>query len=161
MTSDCVSLMNKLKHTFFLILILVTLSTLSCLDRDSPSYRSNAKASGERETASTEKAVRESEALSGLDQKCRDIPFFRDSKPTVKSLSKDRTTLFYYYDLKVPVQEIHDVVRKYFADRGWLFIREDSGLWEHQIEFEGEGYWIQITSGKFGDSNLATNCRIK
>jgi hypothetical protein len=130
-----------------------------CIDRGSPWFQEHARNEGERETRATEALIEKSVDLQKLEAVCKDLPFFRTTEPLVKGISRTNDELFYYYHLDVVDSDVNAAVKADLQKKGWQFIRENDGFWEHQIEFEKDHYFIQVTFGNFGDSNYGTNCK--
>lgn len=117
--------------------------------------------SRKRQTIATEKAINESIPLQKLEETCRNLPYFRDRTPSVKAMSQKKDELFYYYQLNVSSKYVFDAVKTFMTENGWVFSSENDGIWEHQYNYENSTYSIQVTQGKFGTDDFATNCRLK
>jgi hypothetical protein len=131
----------------------------SCIDRGSSWYKENAKREEERETKSTQEIISKSETLQNLEKVCRYFPFFDETKPKVKSISKQNDKLFYHYSLQVDFENLKAEFEKKLPQNGWIFKKENRGVWKNQLEFEKGNYWVQFSNGNFGESNYAISCK--
>lgn len=150
---------NTIKVVLIGICIIQCFIISGCIDRGSPWFREHARKEGERRTRSTEVLIEKSADLQKLESVCKDIPFFKTTEPLVKGISRTNDQLFYYYHLDAADKDVYIAIKNDLQKKGWRFIRENEGFWEHQIEFEKDSYFIQVTFGNFGDSNYGTNCK--
>jgi hypothetical protein len=135
---------GKIKITF-LIIAVTGLSFIGC-------------DGGKRMSRATEREIKNSPALQELDKVCRKLPFFEKIDPVRQMTSKKDDTLFYYYRLKKDFDELKRFYKAKLPPDGWTLVKEDSEIWEDQIEFKKGRYRIQISNGSFGDENYATSC---
>jgi hypothetical protein len=141
--------------------LLLSLGVFGCIDRGSPIFKKVSNQEDERWTRSTEKLISSSERLQKLDAVCRDLPYFSETNPARKGASRKNDALYYHYRLEVDFERVKELVIKHLVGDGWVQTKTEYGLWENQIEFEKDTYWIQVSNGNFGESNYATNCQDK
>lgn len=133
--------------------------TTGCLDRSHPLFKKWTENDGADGTKHTESRVEASPQLRMLEVSCRGLPYFSESRPLRKGISRENDMLFYYYRLDVDFRNVSKAVTGHLISSGWKVTKSESGIWEEQIEYEKDNYWIQLTHGRFGDSNYATNCQ--
>ena len=150
-------------RAIFALAILSSLLLSGCLDRGNPVFRAITKSSERESTEAAEKAVGESETLKRLYDVCRSIPFFNSREPKTKSLiTRDPNnvllTLYYAID-GTDFETVFQTTRTQIVAEGWDFLGAESGIWEEQIEFAKDEFWVRIAYGNFGDRNFAISCR--
>lgn len=150
--------MSKVQIFFVFVMLGFSLTNVGCIDRESPFFKQEADKERVRMTKYTEDRIAESAKLRKLDAVCRDLPYFRDSAPVRKGMSREQDTLYYYYRINVAFETVNHELTDYLLSNGWRNTKMDNEIWEYQVEFEKDNYWIQISYSKFSEDNFATNC---
>jgi hypothetical protein len=143
------------KKTFFLRIasIMVLILVQSCSIYDS-FQRKNL----ELTTQLTNEAIKKSEALQELDKVCASVALPEGFKFVSKGgIDDQKISLSYYYNSEIPFEEIYEVFRKHFSEKGWSE-KNLAHRYPKQVEFYNDDYRIYLSHGSGNLSNYGVNC---
>lgn len=149
----------RIATTFLCLSIL--LGFTGCINRDSPWFKSWREDERAEMNEQIRKLISETPRLQLLESLCREVVYFSAVEPLRIGINKERDTLYFGYKLDLELKTVQNGATEFLEARGWKMTKSQSGLWEEQIEFEKNEYWIQIAHGNAGDMNYYVNCSDK
>lgn len=142
-----------------LLITLFSIFLTGCNFRELPIVRDAIIKEREQITINTEKAIKNSPELQELDKMCSQIPLPKDFKFISKGgLDDQKVTLSTYYYSETDFQEVRQLFKDYFNQKGWDLIKEDSS-YPKVIEFASDYFLVSLQNGGMSkDANYSVYC---
>lgn len=105
--------------------------------------------------------IRQSKDLQNLERMCSQLPILGGLTPEKKSIGRKGNILFYHYSLDQDFNQFKSTYKDILLREGWTLTKEESGVWEEQIEFEKETLRIHISYGYAGKGSYGLSCEYK
>lgn len=102
--------------------------------------------------------ISQSKGLQNLEKICNDLPILGRLTPVRKWVGKKLNRISYYYQLEQDFNALKAVYKEKLPRENWTLTKEDSSIWEEQIEFEKENYKIHIAYTTNRNEKYALAC---